>query len=98
METTSILREQVKGIRKMILDDILTVVLSKKNMKVKFGQEKAPRIYYDGSWREIIQISVEFSALRFAWHDERCVSQGANACVGESVLSTETLLSIHELL
>ena len=98
---TSILKEKVQSIRKELLSDIYMAVQNTKNMKVKFTETQAPRFYYDGAWREVIQLSVEFmsnQSVAFGWHDERCSGKGVNAFVYSAQMSTEMLLQFHELL
>lgn len=101
MATTSQLKEQVKSIRKEILSDIYMAIQKRKNMKIKFTETECPRFYFDGGWRDIIQLSIEFfsnSSVSFGWHDERCKGKGANAFVSSAQISTEILLQFHELI
>lgn len=47
-------------------------------MKIKFTETQAPRFYYDGAWREVVQLSIEFMSNKsvfFGWHDERCAGK-----------------------
>ena len=69
-------------------------------MKIKFTETQAPRFYYDGAWREVVQLSIEFmsnKSVSFGWHDERCAGKGVNAYVYSAQISTEMLLQFHEL-
>lgn len=100
MENTSILKEQLQSVRKTLLRDLFVEVHNTKNMKIKFTETQAPRFYYDGDWRDIIQLSVgavfEHSVM-FGWHDKRCSGKGANAFVPSAQISTDMLLQFHEL-
>lgn len=56
---------------------------------------QAPRFYYDGVWKEVVQLSIEFmsnKSVSFGWHDERCAGKGVNAYVYSAQISTEMLL------
>lgn len=100
MTSTSILKEMVQNVRKELLTDLYMAVQNSKNMKIKFTETQAPRFYYDGAWREIIQLSIEFmsnNSVSFGWHDERCTGKGVNAYVYSAQISTEMLLQFHEL-
>lgn len=101
MAETTILSERVKGIRREILTDICLEVQATKNRKVKFTETQAPRLYFDGGWRDIIEIKEGFfggvDGLQFGWHDSRCAGHGVNAYVGSAQLSTELLLQCHAL-
>ncbi len=100
MTTTSILKEKVQNVRKELLTDLYMAVQNSKNMKIKFTETQAPRFYYDGAWREIVQLSIEFmsnKSVSFGWHDERCAGKGVNAYVYSAQISTEMLLQFHEL-
>lgn len=98
--TTSILKERLQDIRKALLRDLFIEVQSTKNMKIKFTETQAPHFYYDGDWRDIIQLSVGGvfdHSVMFGWHDKRCSSKGANAFVPSAQISTDMLLQFHEL-
>lgn len=100
MTNTSILKEQLQSVRETLLLDIFTAVQNAKNMKIKFTETQAPRFYYDGDWRDIIQLSVGGvfdNSVMFGWHDKRCSSKGANAFVPSAQISTDMLLQFHEL-
>lgn len=103
MAKTAIYKERVQAIRKEILTDICLVMQGTKKQRIKFTDTQAPRFYFDGGWREIIEIKQGFfggpEALLFGWHDARCsASIGANAFVGTAAISTEILLQCHELI
>lgn len=100
MTSTSILKEMVQNVRKELLTDLYMAVQNSKNMKIKFTETQAPRFYYDGAWREIVQLSIEFmsnNSVSFGWRDERCAGKGVNAYVYSAQISTEMLLQFHEL-
>lgn len=101
MTKNTIFKGRVDAIRKELLADIYMAVQNSKSMKIKFTETQAPRFYYDGAWREITQISIEFMSnqtVSFGWHDERCSGKGANAFVYSAAVSTETLLQCHGLI
>lgn len=100
MTNTSILKEQLRSVRETLLRDLFVEVQNTKNMKIKFTETQAPRFYYDGGWRDIIQLSagaVFDHSVMFGWHDERCSVKGANAFVPSAQISTDMLLQFHEL-
>lgn len=98
---TSSFKERLNTLRKEILDDIFKALQERKNMKIKFTETEAPRFYFDGGWRDIIQLSIGFmspESVAFGWHDERCANKGANAFVYSAQISTELLMQFHELI
>lgn len=99
--STASLKERLNALRNDILCDIFMAVQSKKNLKIKFTETEAPRFYFDGGWRDIIQLSIGFmntKSVAFGWHDERCSGKGANAFVYSAQISTELLIQFHELI
>ena len=101
MAKTTFFKEQVKNIRTQILKDIYMAIQKRKNLKIKFTETQAPRFYFDGGWRDITQLSIEFfsnASVTFGWHDNRCSGKGANAFVSSAQISTEILLQFHELI
>lgn len=99
-KNTSLLKERLSNLRNDILCDIFKELQERKNMKIKFTETEAPRFYYDGGWRDIIQLSIGFmspESILFGWHDERCSNKGANAFVYSAQISTEILIQFHEL-
>lgn len=101
MAKTTFLKEQVKNIRTEILKDLYMAIQKRKNLKIKFTETQAPRFYFDGGWRDITQLSIEFfsnESVTFGWHDDRCSRKGANAFVSSAQISTEILLQFHELI
>ena len=101
MAKTTFFKKQVKNIRTEILKDIYMAIQKRKNLKIKFTETQAPRFYFDGGWRDITQLSIEFfsnASVTFGWHDDRCSGKGANAFVSSAQISTEILLQFHELI
>lgn len=101
MANTSFFKEQVKNLRAEILKDLYKAVQKHKSLKIKFTETQAPRFYFDGGWRDITQLSIEFfsnASVTFGWHDDRCSGKGANAFVSSAQISTEILLQFHELI
>lgn len=93
--------KQVKDLRKNLVDAISAEVQNTKSGKIKFTETEAPRFYFDGGWRDIIQVSQGFmntGDCRFGWHDDRCANKGANAFVYSAQLSVDLLLQIYELI
>lgn len=100
MANTSYYKTKVQEIRTSLVHDLYMAVQNSKNMKIKFTETQAPRFYYDGAWREVVQLSIEFmsnKSVSFGWHDERCAGKGVNAYVYSAQISTEMLLQFHEL-
>lgn len=100
MANTSYCKTKVQEIRTSLVHDLYMAVQNSKNMKIKFTETQAPRFYYDGAWREVFQLSIEFmsnKSVSFGWHDERCAGKGVNAYVYSAQISTEMLLQFHEL-
>ena len=100
MANTSYYKAKVQEIRTALVHDLYMAVQNSKNMKIKFSETQAPRFYFDGAWREITQLSIEFmsnKSVSFGWHDERCAGKGVNAYVYSAQVSTEMLLQFHEL-
>ena len=100
MANTSYYKAKVKEIRTSLVHDLYMAVQNSENMKIKFTETQAPRLYFDGAWREITQLSIEFmsnKSVSFGWHDERCAGNGVNAYVYSAQISTEMLLQFHEL-
>ena len=100
MANTSYYKTKVQEIRASLVHDLYMAVQNSKNMKIKFTETQAPRFYYDGAWREVVQLSIEFmsnKSVSFGWHDERCAGKGVNAYVYSAEISTEMLLQFHEL-
>lgn len=100
MANTSYYKDKVQEIRTSLVHDLYMAVQNSKNMKIKFTETQAPRFYYDGAWREVVQLSIEFmsnKSVSFGWHDERCAGKGVNAYVYSAQISTEMLLQFHEL-
>ena len=100
MANTSYYKAKVQEIRTSLVHDLYMAVQHSKNMKIKFTETQAPRLYFDGAWREITQLSIEFmsnKSVSFGWHDERCAGKGVNAYVYSAQISTEMLLQFHEL-
>lgn len=100
MANTSYYKAKVQEIRTPLVRDLYMAVQNSKNMKIKFTETQAPRFYYDGAWREVVQLSIEFmsnKSVSFGWHDERCAGKGVNAYVYSAQISTEMLLQFHEL-
>lgn len=98
---TSLFQERLAALRKEILDDIFKTLQERKNMKMKFTETEAPRFYFDGGWRDIIQLRIDFmspESIAFGWHDERCSDKGANAFVYSAQISTEILIQFHGLI
>ena len=98
---TSLLKERLNNLRNDILCDIFKELQEPKNMKIVFTETEAPRFYYDGGWRDIIQLSIGFmssNSIAFGWHDKRCSNSGTNAFVYSSQISTEILIQFHELI
>ena len=101
MAKTTFFKEQVKNIRTEILKDLYMAIQKRKNLKIKFTETQAPRFYFDGGWRDITQLSIEYfsnASVTFGWHDNRCSGKGANAFVSSAQISTEILLQFHELI
>lgn len=99
--STEDIKLQLSSLRSAILFDLLKAVQSTKSMKITFSETEAPRFYFDGGWRDIIQLRVDVmspSSMSFGWHDERCTSNGANAFVYSAQISTEILVQFHELI
>lgn len=93
--------EQVKNLRKELTTAIYKEVQYSRNSKIKFSETEAPRFYFDGGWREIIHVGINFmspNACQFGWHDDRCSNKGANAFVYSSQISVDLLLEIYELI
>lgn len=100
MANTSYYKAKVQEIRTFLVHDLYMAVQNSKNMKIKFTETQAPRFYYDGAWREVVQLSIEFmgnKSVSFGWHDEHCAGKGVNAYVYSAQISTEMLLQFHEL-
>lgn len=100
MANTLYYKAKVQEIRTSLVRDLYMAVQNSKNMKIKFTETQAPRFYYDGAWREVVQLSIEFmsnKSVSFGWHDERCAGKGVNAYVYSAQISTEMLLQFHEL-
>lgn len=101
MKNTSSYKKQVQALRNEMLADLCQAVQATKKGMLRFTDTQAPRMYFDGGWREIVVIKLGFfesaNGLLFGWHDERCGSNSANAFVGAASLCTETLLQCHEL-
>lgn len=98
---TFLFKARLATLRKEILEDIFKALQERKNMKIKFTETEAPRFYFDGGWRDIIQLSIGFmspESVSFGWHDERCAKKGANAFVYSAQISTELLMQFHELI
>ena len=60
--------------------------------KVKFTESEAPRFFYDGGWREVVELQFpddDRHCIMAGWHDDRCSNKGVNARIALSCLPME---------
>lgn len=63
--------------------------MGKKGEKFKFTESEAPQFYYDGAWREVVELQFlddDRHAIMAGWHDDRCSTKGVNARIALSCL------------
>lgn len=66
--------------------------MGRRGEKVRLTESEAPRFYYDGGWREVIELLFpddSSQAIMAGWHDDRCSGKGVNARMALSCLPLE---------
>lgn len=66
--------------------------MGREGEKFKFTESEAPRFYYDGAWREVVELQFpddDRHAIMAGWHDDRCSTKGVNARIALSCLPLE---------
>jgi len=66
--------------------------MGRRGEKYKFTESEAPRFYYNGNWREVIELQFpedDKHCIMAGWHDDRCTGKGVNARIALSSLPME---------
>ena len=66
--------------------------MGRRGEKYRFTESEAPRFYYDGGWREVIELQFpddDKHCIMAGWHDDRCTGKGVNARIALSCLPLE---------
>lgn len=66
--------------------------MGSRGEKYRFTESEAPRFYYDGGWREVVELQFpddDRHCIMAGWHDDRCTGKGVNARIALSCLPLE---------